>query len=178
VLLDVRLARARSFYLGKSSILLVVIAIAAFMLIGPTASSMETGSSSSSGYRFKSAEACFMRKINQARQRQGRRALQWDMQLGYVARRHAKRMASQHAVYHDANVGNEVTRWRSIAQNTGRGHNCKRTFKAFMNSSPHYANIMGTWKFLGVGIEYRSGYVYVQQLFERNNNPGNVYHWP
>lgn len=158
--------------------MLTAAVIAAFLVVGPTASSMEAETSRSSGYRFKSAESCFMRKINQARQRQGLRALQWDKQLGYVARVHANEMARRRAVYHDGNVGNEVTRWRSIAQNTGRGRSCKRTFKSFMRSPAHQHNIMGTWRYLGVGIEYQGGYVYVQQIFERNNNPGNVYHWP
>ncbi|HYI46588.1 MAG TPA: CAP domain-containing protein [Actinomycetota bacterium] len=158
--------------------MLIASAVAAFMVVGPTASSMEAGTRRGSGYNFKSAEQCFMKKINQARQRRGLRALQWDKQLGYVARVHANEMARQRAVYHDANVGNEVTRWRSIAQNTGRGRSCKRTFKSFMRSAPHQHNIMGTWRYLGVGIEYSGAYVYVQQIFERNNNPGNVYHWP
>jgi uncharacterized protein YkwD len=157
---------------------MMAIVVSMTVIAGPTASSMEASHTTATSYRFKSAEQCFMHKINQARQRRGLRALLWDKQLGYVARRHARQMASQRAVYHDANVGNEVTRWRSIGQNTGRGRNCRRTFKSFMRSSPHFANIMGTWRFLGVGIEYGQGYVYVQQLFERNNNPGNVYHWP
>lgn len=170
--------RARSFGIKKSTILLITAVAAASVIVGPTASSMEVSGTSSAGYRFKTAEACFMRKINQARQRHGLRALQWDKQLGYVARVHANEMARRRAVYHDVNVGSEVTRWRSIAQNTGRGRNCKRTFKTFMRSSAHFRNILGSWRYLGVGIEYRGRYVYVQQLFERNNNPGNVYHWP
>ena len=131
-----------------------------------------------SAYNFKSAEVCFMRKINQARQRHGLSALQWDKQLGYVARRHARQMASNGSVYHDGNMGNEVTRWRSLAQNTGRGRTCRRTFRSFMASPPHHENVLGHYRFLGVGIEYRGPYIYVQQVFEKRVNPGNVYNWP
>lgn len=136
------------------------------------------GGGSGSAYNFKSAETCFMKKVNRTRQRHGLRALQWDKQMGYVARRHARQMASNHSVYHDGNVGNEVTRWRSLAQNTGRGRTCRSTFRSFMASPPHRANILGRYRFLGVGIEYRGRYVYVQQLFEKRDNPGNVYNWP
>ena len=157
--------------------------IAALMIPMPAAFPMEVGASDHNGgrgsaYSFKSAEACFMRKVNQTRQRYGLRALQWDKQLGYVARRHARQMATNRAVYHDGNVGNEVTHWRSLAQNTGRGDNCKRTFRSFMASPPHRENILGSYRFLGVGIEYRGHYVYVQQLYEKHDNPGNVYNWP
>ena len=119
-----------------------------------------------------------MRRVNQTRQRHGLSALQWDKQLGYVARRHANQMANNRAVYHDGNVGNEVTHWRSLAQNTGRGRTCKHTFRSFMASPPHRENILGPYRYIGVGIEYRGPYVYVQQLYEKHDNPGNVYNWP
>ena len=155
--------------------------IIGLVLSGSPASSMQSNLVKSNGggrYGFKSAEVCFMRKINQARIRQGRQALSWDKQLGYVARKHARQMASNRSVYHDPNMGQEVTRWRSLAQNTGRGGNCKSTFRQFMRSAPHRYNIMDTWRFVGVGIDYAHGSVYVQMIFETRENPGNVYHWP
>ena len=130
------------------------------------------------GYGFKSAEVCFMRKINRVRQRHGLRALRWDKQMGYVARRHARRMASTDAVYHDGDMGSEITRWRRLAQNTGAGRNCRSLFRSFMQSPTHQANIMGAWKFMAVGIEYRGSKIFVQQIFENYENPGNIYHWP
>ena len=169
-------ALVRERNLIRSSIIVLTTLAVAFT--GPWTSSLAGPERARGNYRFKSAEVCFMRKINQARKRHGLRTLRWDMQLGYVARRHARQMAGYNSVYHDPNVGQEVTRWRTIAQNTGRGRNCKRTFKSFMASAPHRANVLGRWRFLGVGIEHHGGYVYVQQLYEKNNNPGNIYHWP
>ena len=87
-------------------------------------------------------------------------------------------MAAARAVYHDGNMGNEITRWRSLGQNTGAGRNCRRLFRGFMRSSTHRHNILGGWRFVGVGIEYAGRKVYVQQIFETSDNPGNVYHWP
>ena len=96
-----------------------------------------------------------MRKINRVRQNNGLRALRWDKQMGYVARRHARQMATNNSVYHDGNMGSEITRWRRLAQNTGAGRNCKSLFRSFMRSPSHRANILGTWRFMAVGIDYR-----------------------
>ncbi len=119
-----------------------------------------------------------MRRINRVRARHGRRRLQWDKQLGYVARRHARVMAANRAVYHDSNMGSEITRWRALAQNTGGGRGCKRVSRAFMRSTSHRANVLGRWRHLGVGVERRGGRLYVQQVFEYRADPGNIYHWP
>src|SRR6185503_17632695 len=77
-------------------------------------------SSSSGGWSFNDSEKCFMNKINRRRQRQGKSQLHMDKQLGYVARRHARTMARSGYMYHDADIGSKVTRWRTIAQNTGK----------------------------------------------------------
>jgi uncharacterized protein YkwD len=119
-----------------------------------------------------------MRKINHARARHGLGRLSRDKQLGYVARRHARRMAERGYIFHDARLGAKVTRWRAIGQNVGRGGGCKRLFRAFMHSTKHRSNILGAWRFVGVGAKRRGGRVYVQHVFELYRNPGNVYHFP
>jgi len=129
-------------------------------------------------YRFKGSEQCLMRKINRVRARYGLRRLNRDKQLGYVARRHARSMASSRGVWHDEGVGWKVTRWRRIAQNTGRGASCKSLARAFMSSSSHRSNVLGRFRFIGVGTQWAGGRLYVQELFESRRDPGNVYHYP
>jgi uncharacterized protein YkwD len=129
-------------------------------------------------YSFTRGERCFLRKINNMRQRNGRRRLDPDKQLGYVARRHARRMASNRSIYHDGGLGGKVTRWRRLGQNVGRGGGCKRLFKAFKNSSGHRANILGRWRFMGVGLDRRGGDIFVMHVFQARRNPGNIYHYP
>ena len=127
---------------------------------------------------FNSVERCLMGKINKVRRRHGRAALDWDKQVGYVARKHARSMASNYAVYHDGNMDNEITNWKSLGQNSGAGGGCRRIFWAFMKSSSHRANILGQWRHIGVGAEWRGGRLFVQQVFEWRYDPGNVYHYP
>lgn len=129
-------------------------------------------------YGFSRPEKCLMRKINNARRGRGMRALDWDPQIGYVARRHALSMASARSAYHDYQLGQKVTRWRRLGQNTGRGGRCPRIFRSFMRSSAHRANIFGRWRHLGVGATWAGGRLYVQQVFESRLDPGNIYSYP
>lgn len=129
-------------------------------------------------YQFKAPEKCLMKKINAARAARGMRRLEWDRQLGYVARRHANSLASNRGLWHDSRLGSKVTRWRRLGQNTGRGGRCPRLFDSFMASAPHRSNIFGRWRFQGVGSEWSGGVLYVQHVFEARRNPGNIYRWP
>lgn len=175
-------ARTRRFGTRRSMLFLAATSVVAVLLSAPSAISMEAGpgsdSTQSGGYGFRSAEVCFMKKINRTRQSHGLNPLRWDKQMGYVARRHARQMAGNRAVYHDSNMGNEITRWSRLGQNTGAGRNCKGLFRSFMRSPSHRGNILGQWRHLGVGIEYGGGKVFVQQIFENRRDPGNIYHWP
>ena len=119
-----------------------------------------------------------MRKINKARARQGLVRLERDRQVGVVARRHAKSMANNSSVFHDYNMHQEITHWKALGQNSGAGFGCRSLFRAFMRSSSHRANILGRWRFMGVGVERRNGRIFVQEVFEWRYNPGNVYRYP
>ncbi len=129
-------------------------------------------------YSFSKGERCFIKKINNLRHRKGKRRLDLDKQLGYVARRHARGMARNGSIYHDGDLGSTVTRWRRLGQNVGRGGGCKSVFRAFKNSSGHRANILGTWKHLGVGFDRRGGSIFVMHIFQSKRNPGNIYKYP
>lgn len=119
-----------------------------------------------------------MNKINKVRRNKGMPALRPDKQVGVVARRHAKAMAANYSVFHDANLDREITRWKSLGQNSGAAGSCKRVFWAFMRSAGHRSNILGTWRFIGVGVDKRNGRVFVQQVFEWRRDPGNIYSYP
>ncbi|MDQ3952475.1 MAG: CAP domain-containing protein [Actinomycetota bacterium] len=152
--------------------------VGVFVLSALAPSGLSDASANSPQYRYRKSEKCFMRKINRVRASHGQRRLNWDKQLGYVARRHARTLARHGGVWHDQNLGHRVTRWRSLGQNTGAGGRCKRLFRSFMGSAPHRANILGRWRFIGVGTKRKNGRLYVQQIFETRRNPGNVWSWP
>ena len=173
-------ARARSLRSARN---LVVTACIAATAVGaaPIASAAEVAEDpalSSRGYSFKRSEACFMKRVNRARRARGYRALNWDKQVSYVARRHASSIASRRSVTHDYSLGEKVTRWRRLGQNTGRGSRCKSLFRSFIRSSKHRANIFGRWRHMGVGTARAGGRLYVQHVFESRRDPGNIYRYP
>ena len=137
----------------------------------------ESGSGGSR-WSFTYAERCLMRKINDARSRRGLNRLTWDKQVGYVARRHAKTLAERRRVYHDYDYGKKITRWRRLGQNTGRAGGCAVIHRAFMGDVYHRDNILGPWTYVGVGVGRAGGDLYVQQIFEARENPGNTYNYP
>ena len=146
--------------------------------VAGTGTDASTSTALGGRYSFNGSEKCLMRKINRTRRASGMRALSWDKQMGYVARRHAGYMANNRGVWHDSSVGQKVTRWRRLGQNTGRGQRCRGIFRAFMNSSSHRANIFGRWRHVAVGVRWGGGCLYVQQLFESRRDPGNIYSYP
>ena len=147
----------------------------------PTASAeyhATTAETSDARFQLSTPEWCLIKRINRIRMRNGRGRLRPDKQLAYVARQHARTIASAGSVYHDPNMSYEVTRWLRLGENTGRGLTCKSLTRAFMRSSSHRAHILGRYRFIGVGTERRGGQLYVQQIFESRRDPGNVYHYP
>jgi uncharacterized protein YkwD len=142
------------------------------------ANSRDIALRSGGGWSFNPAEQCLMRKINKVRRHSGRPGLYWDRQMGFVARRHANRMAANGYVFHDGNIGQEITRWRSLGQNSGAGFSCRSLHRAFMRSSSHRYNILAGWRHIAVGAEWRNGRLYVQEVFESRYDPGNVYRYP
>jgi len=130
-------------------------------------------------YHFRSTEKCLMAKINEKRARNGLPKLEWDRQLGFVARGHAEKMARRNkGFWHDRRLGNKVTHWRRLGQNTGFASGCRSMFKAFWRSQLHRHNLMGQWRFIGVGVARNGGRLYAQEVFESRTNPGNVFSFP
>jgi uncharacterized protein YkwD len=137
-----------------------------------------TGTSTSGRFSFSDPERCFIKKINARRRAHGLRALETDPHLGYVARRHARQIGAERRLRHDDNYGQEITGWRRLGQNTGRGEGCDGLFAAFWRSDKHRHNILARWRFIGVGVDRAGGRMYVQQVFEWKGNPGNIYGTP
>lgn len=170
-MLSARIPSPRAFLSPFTAVVALVALIAVVALPNPSA---HAGGS----YHWTHADWCFMDKINHARAKHGLPGLSADAQLGYVARRHARAMARKGYMWEQQNLGSKITHWRTLAQNTGRGGKCGHLFKAFMASSPHASNILGAYRFMGVGARWRNHRLYVQQIFESKRNPGNIYHSP
>lgn len=129
-------------------------------------------------WRFNSWEKCLMRGINHERQDRGLNGLSWDRHLGYVAGLRAAEMARYGYLWHDPNIGLKITRWDALGENVGRGAGCYEIHEQLMASPSHRRIILGDWRHVGVGAEWMGGVLYVEQIFERYENPGNIWGYP
>lgn len=140
---------------------------------------LEVRNASGSSYSFYRAEKCVMRRVNGIRHRHGLSRLTRDLQLGYVSRLHARKIARARSLFHDDDFGNRITRWYSLGQNTGQGRTCRAAVRAFKHHPAHMEIILGPWNFHGVGTKRgKDGRLYVQHIFESRSNPGNIYKVP
>ncbi|HVF21352.1 MAG TPA: CAP domain-containing protein [Mycobacteriales bacterium] len=114
-------------------------------------------------------EGDFFSRTNSARASYRLRGYVSKADLVTVARRHAQRMASQNRLYHNPNLGREVTGWRMVGENVGRGTTVAAIHNAFMNSAAHRSNILDR-DFTEVGMgTYRDakGVIWVVEVFRR-----------
>lgn len=111
--------------------------------------------------------ASFVSKANAERSSRGLRAYAVSSELGAVARRHAARMASKGTLYHNPNLGSEVSGWQVVGENVGMGGDVASVHRAFMDSPEHRANILARdYTQVGVGtVTDADGVLWVVQVF-------------
>jgi hypothetical protein len=114
------------------------------------------------------AEADFVALVNIERAKRGLHALAIRNDLTSVARRHSVRMGDQNRLYHNPNLGTEVTGWQRLAENVGYGPSVTSLHTALMNSDGHRRNILDDRVTeIGVGVEVRGNTTWVTQVFRR-----------
>ena len=110
-------------------------------------------------------ETGFVDKVNEARTANGRALLQVHPVLADVARTHSNDMKSAGQLFHDPDLGSVITDWKVLAENVGVGPNVDSLFDAFMDSSPHRANILGPYSYIGIGVANDGGVIWVTMIF-------------
>jgi len=145
--------------MGKRSVstFVLVTLVAGFIaILAPAASALT------------SVESCFYNYINAERHAVGRPSLTLKSDLTTIARNHSKKMAADGTIYHNNNLGNDISgNWYAAGENVGMGPDCKSVHDAFMASPGHKANILDTdYNQVGVGVAFDSdGTVYITEDF-------------
>lgn len=87
--------------------------------------------------------------------------------LADVALAQAQRMAARGGIYHNPNLGSDVSGWQLVGENVGVGGDPQSLHDAFMRSPGHRANIMSAeLTQIGVGaVIGDDGRMYVAQVF-------------
>jgi len=109
----------------------------------------------------------FVADTNAARAAVGLPGYAYAGDLAAVAQGQAERMAARSDVYHNPNLGSEVSGWRKAGENVGAGNDPDQIHNAFMASSGHRANILSsTYTELGIGTAVGGdGRLYVAEVF-------------
>jgi hypothetical protein len=87
--------------------------------------------------------------------------------LADVAGRHAAKMAAEHRIFHNPNLGRDVDGWQQVGENVGVGEGPDQLHQGFMQSPTHRANIMSSsFREIGIGtVVGDDGRLYVVQVF-------------
>ena len=114
-----------------------------------------------------SDEGTLVSLTNGERSSRGIRRLSSRSDLNAIAERHSRDMASHRRIYHDSNLPYEVSGWRALGENVGRGSSARSVHRAFMSSSVHRAHILGTrYNQIGIGaVRGSDNYLYVTEVF-------------
>ncbi|MFZ0323406.1 MAG: CAP domain-containing protein [Actinomycetes bacterium] len=112
-------------------------------------------------------EGSFASAVNAARTSQGIAPLAVMADLSAVARAQAQRCADANQLFHNPNLGGDVTGWQVVAENVGVGGDWRSIQDAFMASPEHRANLMDPiFTQMGVGTAVsRDGSLWVSQVF-------------
>jgi hypothetical protein len=111
--------------------------------------------------------ASFVSKTNAERTSRGLRAYTVASDLTAVAKRHSEDMAAKQSLYHNPNLGTEVSNWQVVGENVGDGGSVDAIHTAFMNSPEHRANILATdFTQIGIGtVTDAKGVIWVTEVF-------------
>jgi cysteine-rich secretory family protein len=147
--------RGASAHWGRTAAALVGICIAVALPSSPAAASAY------------SDEGTLASLTNAARTSRGIRSLSTKSDLTAIAERHSRNMARNHRIFHDTNLPYEVSGWRYLGENVGRGSSARSVHNAFMNSSVHRTHILDPhYNQVGYGaVRGSDNLLYVTEVF-------------
>lgn len=104
--------------------------------------------------------------VNRERSRRGLAPLRIAPELVRVARRHSAEMASQGRLHHNPHLAGQVSDWRKLGENVGRGGRITTIHRAFMDSPAHRRNVLDReWVEVGIAVEVRGDVLWVTQVY-------------
>ena len=103
--------------------------------------------------------------VNASRRVRGLPALSSNLSLAVKAQNWAEYLARRGSLAHSNLASGVPYRWRALAENVGYGSSVSSVHGQFMRSSRHRANILGRFNYIGTGVAYGRGRVWVVQVF-------------
>jgi hypothetical protein len=115
------------------------------------------------------SESEFVSLTNHARASAGLRGYTVASDLLALARKHSAEMAAKGTIYHNPNLGSDVSNWRAVGENVGMGGSASSIHNAFMNSQHHRDNILDRdFTQVGIGTAVsKDGVLFVTEVFRQ-----------
>ncbi len=118
-----------------------------------------------------SEELQFHMLLNQLRTGFGLAPLSWDDGLAATARNWSSVMLQSDTLMHDPNLGASldwaVPGWTRGGENVGVGWDVTGIHNAFVNSGPHFANMVGDFNRVGIGVQRNGPKIFVTVRFAK-----------
>ena len=135
--------------------LLAAVALAAALLLSVGGSSPAVA-----------APGGWLSRINGYRAQHGLGPLQEDPATSVVAQTWTERMATTNTLAHNPLLSQQVTTpWTRLGENVGYGADEASLFQAFVNSSGHRANLLGSYNAVGIGQVLSGGRLWTTHVF-------------
>ena len=145
--------------------LAILTVLVLFVLTGPGAP--RTGAYAPDA-QTAAAEQVLLDQVNRERAAAGLAPASGDPVLADLARAQAQRMRDAGRGFHNERLHVEIPRpWRAYAENVAWGSSLAEVERLLVGSSPHRANILGSYDRVGVGVASGVDMVYVSQVFVR-----------
>ena len=125
------------------------------------------------------SEAAFVSNINALRGSRGIGGVQAHSVLTAKAQDWANHMAATGVLSHSKLTDGISVGWRKLGENVGRGPSISSLHTAFTNSPAHRANMLdGQYRWVGVGVAYGFGQMWVAEVFMDGDPPPESYRNP
>jgi uncharacterized protein YkwD len=116
--------------------------------------------------RAEAYEADFIARINSLRASAGVPVLALDSNLMAKADGWARVMAAEGRIWHSRVAENIVADWKKLGENVGTGSLVASIHDAFVDSPPHYKNLVERdFTQVGVGVALKGTVLYVAEVF-------------
>jgi len=154
---------ARSWKLSIASVAATVGVLLVCLVLGAPGARADSG-----------ADACLASATDAARSRAGLPGYAWADDLAAVAQAQAERMAQRLDIYHNPNLGSDVSGWKKVGENVGVGVGPYQVQQAFMDSPGHRANILSeSYTQIGIGTTIGTdGRLYIAEVFRLPSGAG------
>ncbi|CAL4860760.1 CAP domain-containing protein [Microbacterium sp. MM2322] len=156
----------------RRSALALTAALALTFAVVPAGAASAAVSTSCTGTSQSAAQSRILADVNAARKAKGKKALTLSSAMSKAAVAWSGKQAAANRMSHNPRYASQIpSGWTRAGENVAFGYTPKKVTPAWMASTGHRANILGSYNRIGIGVACSSkGLPFYTQVF--GNYPG------